>query len=508
MSNNNLNLFLVLFAIMKRNFDFSYLDIAIICLSIVGMIFSHALMSFAMVFMALRFIFSDKSLIKSYTKDVLIAVFSFFALICLGMIWSDWSNDAWKQLEKSLPFLIVPLYLLNLPLQSRKNLSIYAFVYLASLFVATSIGIFNFISLENPDVRTIMPFCSHIRFALHLTLASSFIVYYCFEHKKYLLLLLAIWFEAYMFLTAAMTGIIISFIIIFFVLPTYFLITKKRKKAFAIFLSAFIVALFAVFSCISYYYKDYFVPKNGEVKEDMMIENGNYIFEAIDYSQMQEGVEKYLKEDKNAVCKSREGEFAYIDIAIRYLNSKGYEKNLKGWEKLSSEDIDNIKNGIPNYVYAQKIPLKSRLYSTFYEIEAYKKEHKVKGSSLIQKIELWENSLLIIKNNLLIGVGTGKAPQELKKQLQSIDSPLADTNMRTHNQYFSIVFSYGILGFLVWIGFLLYPMFKLSLNKNPYYIIFLAIMLISFLSEDTLDNQAGIMMYCCWNFFFLSHSKK
>ena len=193
------------------------------------MIFSHALMSFAMVFMALRFIFSDKSLIKSYTKDVLIAVFSFFALICLGMIWSDWSNEAWKQLEKSLPFLIVPLYLLNLPLQSRKNLSIYAFVYLASLFVATSIGIFNFLTIENPDVRTIMPFCSHIRFALHLTLASSFIVYYCFEHKKYLLLLLAFWFEAYMILTSALTGVVISFAILFFIIPMYFLFNKRSQ---------------------------------------------------------------------------------------------------------------------------------------------------------------------------------------------------------------------------------------------------------------------------------------
>lgn len=311
-----------------------------------------------------------------------------------------------------------------------------------------------------------------------------------------------------MILTSALTGVVISFVVLFFIIPTYFLFKKKNKTAFAIFISVFSLFVFAIISCLSYYYKDYFVPKNGEVKENMMIENGNYIFDKVDYSQMQEGVEKYLKEDRNAVCKSREGEFAYIDIAIRYLNSKGYEKNLKGWEKLSSKDLENIKNGIPNYVYAQKIPLKSRLYSTFYEIEAYKKEHKVKGSSMIQKIELWENSLLIIKNNLLIGVGTGKAPQELKKQLQSIDSPLADTNMRTHNQYFSIVFSYGILGFLVWIGFLLYPMFKLSLNKNSYYIIFLAIMLISFLSEDTLDNQAGIMMYCCWNFFFLSHSKK
>jgi hypothetical protein len=424
------------------------------------------------------------------------------------MIWSGGGSEAWKQLEKSLPFLIVPLYLMNLDLQERKNLKIYAWVYILSLFVATLIGMFNFLTIENPDVRTIMPFCSHIRFALHLTLASSFIVVYCVQNKKYIFLLFALWFEAYMILTSALTGVVISFVVLFFIIPTYFLFKKKNKTAFAIFISVFSLFVFAIISSLSYYYKDYFVPKNGEVKENMIIENGNYIFDKVDYSQMQEGVEKYLKEDRNAVCKSREGEFAYIDIAIRYLNSKGYEKNLKGWEKLSSKDLENIKNGIPNYVYAQKIPLKSRLYSTFYEIEAYKKEHKVKGSSMIQKIELWENSLLIIKNNLLIGVGTGKAPQELKKQLQSIDSPLADTNMRTHNQYFSIVFSYGILGFLVWIGFLLYPMFKLSLNKNSYYIIFLAIMLISFLSEDTLDNQAGIMMYCCWNFFFVSQSKK
>ena len=493
---------------MKHKLDSSYLDIAIICLSIVGMIFSHALMSFAMVFMAIRFVFADKYRIKSYPKDVLIAVFSFFALICLGMIWSGGGAEAWKQLEKSLPFLIVPLYLLNLPLQSRKNLSIYSAVYLLSLFVATGIGVFNLITLENPDVRTIMPFCSHIRFALHLTIASSFIVLYYFGQKKSLLLLLAVWFEAYMLITSALTGVLISFVILFFIIPTYFLFKKKNKTAFAIFISIFSLFVFAIISSLSYYYKDYFVPKNGEVKENMIIENGNYIFDKVDYSQMAEGVEIYLKEDRNAMCKSREGEFPYIDIAIRYLNSKGYEKNLKGWEKLSKEDLNNIKKGIPNYVYAQKIPLKSRLYSTFYEIEAYEKENKVKGSSLIQKIELWENSFEVIKNNLLIGVGTGNAPRELKKQLQATNSELSDTNMRTHNQYFSIVFSYGIIGLLIWFAFLFYPMFRHSLNKNPYYVIFLLIMLISFFSEDTLDNQAGIMMYCCWNFFFVSQSKK
>ncbi|MEE0267257.1 MAG: O-antigen ligase family protein [Bacteroidales bacterium] len=493
---------------MKHKLDSSYLDIAIICLSIVGMIFSHALMSFAMVFMAIRFVFADKSRIKSYSKDVLIAVFSFFALICLGMIWSGGGSEAWKQLEKSLPFLIVPLYLMNLDLQERKNLKIYAWAYILSLLVATFIGMFNFLTIENPDVRTIMPFCSHIRFALHLTLASSFIVVYCIQNKKSLLLLFALWFEAYMILTSALTGVVISFVVLFFIIPTYFLFKKKNKTAFAIFISAFSLFVFAIISCLSYYYKDYFVPKNGEVKENMIIENGNYIFDKVDYSQMQEGVEKYLKEDRNAVCKSKEGEFLYVDIAIRYLNSKGYEKNLKGWEKLSEKDLENIKKGIPNYVYAEKIPLKSRLYSTFYEIEAYEKENKVKGSSLIQKIELWENSFEVIKNNLLIGVGTGNAPRELKKQLEINNSELADTNMRTHNQYFSIVFSYGIVGLLIWFAFLFYPMFRFSLNKNPYYIIFLAIMLISFFSEDTLDNQAGIMMYCCWNFFFVNQSKK
>ncbi len=493
---------------MKRFLDSSYLDIAIICLSIVGMIFSHAMMSFSMVFMAIRFVFADKSRIKSYSKDVLIAVFSFFALICLGMIWSGGGSEAWKQLEKSLPFLIVPLYLMNLPLQERKNLKIYAGVYLLSLLVATAIGVFNLITLDNPDLRTIMPFCSHIRFALHLTLASSFIVLYCFEQKKSLLLLLAVWFEAYMLITSALTGVVISFVILCLVLPIYFLLVHKKKKAFAIFLSLFAVVVLAIFSCVSYFAKDYFVPKQGGVKENMMIENGNYIFDKVDYSQMAEGVEIYLKEDRNAMCKSREGEFPYIDIAIRYLNSKGYEKNLKGWQRLSQEDLENIKNGIPNYVYAQKIPLKARFYSTFYEIEAFKKENKVKGSSLIQKFELWENSLAVIKDNLLIGVGTGNAPRELKKQLQATNSELSDTNMRTHNQYFSIVFSYGIIGLLIWFAFLFYPMFRESLNKNPYYIIFLLIMLISFFSEDTLDNQAGIMMYCCWNFFFLSHSKK
>ena len=199
-----------------------------------------------MVFMAIRFVFADKSRIKSYSKDVLIAVFSFFALICLGMIWSGGGSEAWKQLEKSLPFLIVPLYLMNLDLQSRKNLKIYAWAYILSLFVATFIGMFNFLTIENPDVRTIMPFCSHIRFALHLTLASSFIVVYCIQNKKLLFLLFALWFEAYMILTSALTGVVISFVVLFFIIPTYFLFKKKNKTAFAIFISVFSLSVFAI----------------------------------------------------------------------------------------------------------------------------------------------------------------------------------------------------------------------------------------------------------------------
>lgn len=487
---------------MKKLLNNPYIDVFIICFTIIGMIFSHAVMSFSMVFMALRFVFTDKSRIKSYPKGALLAVFSFFILILIGMIWSEGGKEAWKQLEKSLPFLIVPLYFLNLALQPKKHLKIYAVIYLLSLVVAVAIGVFNLITLDNPDTRTIMPFCSHIRFALHLSLASSFIVIYCFQNKKYSLLLLALCFEVYMLITSSLTGVVISFVILLFVLP--FLFRKKNKKLFYGIISFVSIVIIGVISVIAYCAKDYFVPKQGKEIENLVIENGYYIFDNVDYGQMKEGVNKYLKVEEDAVCKSKEGEFAYVDIAIRYLNSKGYEKNLKGWEKLSQKDLENIKMGIPNYVYAENIPLKERLYSTFLEIEAYNKDGKVKGSSLIQKLELWRNSLLVIKDNLLIGVGTGDAPLELKKQLEKTNSELADTNMRTHNQYLSIVFSYGLIGFVIWLFFLFYPALKEKLFKNPYYVIFLLIMLISFLSEDTLDNQAGIMMFCCWNYFFTS----
>ncbi len=489
---------------MKNFLKSQYIDVFIICFAIIGMIFSHAVMSFSMVFMAVRFLFMDKSALKNYSKMSLFAVFSFFVLILLGMIWSDGGKEAWKQLEKSLPFLIVPLYILSLPLQSKRNIAICANIYILSLIVATGIGFFNLITLDNPDMRTLMPFCSHIRFALHLTLASSFIVIYCFQRKKYSLLFIALCFEGYMVITSSLTGVVISMFIFLFVLPLYFLSKKRNKKllyGLIVFVSLVVIGMV---SLISYCAKDYFVPKQGEEIENLVIENGYYIYHKVDYEQMKEGVKKYLNVEEDAICKSKEGEFAYVDIAIRYLNSKGYEKNLKAWELLSQKDLENIKQGIPNYVYAEKIPLKERLYSTFFEIEAYKKEGKVKGSSLIQKLELWRNSVSIIKENILIGVGTGNAHVELKKELEKNNSELKDTNMRTHNQYLSIVFSYGLIGLAIWLFFLFYPAIKENLIANPYYIVFLLIMLISFLSEDTLDNQAGIMMFCCWNYFFIS----
>ncbi len=482
----------------------THYDTITVAIAIIGMVFSHALMSLALIMMAIRTVFISKSTLKKTPKDILIVSLSFFILVCLGILWSQNVNTALAQLNKLLPFLVFPLYFFSIDLPKEKSLKQLASLYILTLFVATCIGVYNLLNTENPDYRTIMPYCSHIRFAINLVLAVSFMTIYTYRNHKALkkenialLIFFILWFCIYLLISASLTGICLILCIIVFFSIRYGLNNLTNRKSLIFFLIPFVLIM-PFIHIISVYAKDYFVPKDS-VEKEMMIENGHYIYDNVDAEQLNMGLKKYLGKTENDKFES----YSYTDIALRYLNSKGLTKDLKGWSQLDSADLTNIKNGIPNYVYAENNPIKERLYKIFFEIEAYRKQGHVKGSSLIQRLDLWYNSIEAIKQNILFGVGTGDATSEIEKQMRENNSQLQGEGLKSHNQYISITLTFGIVGFIIFCIFLFYPLFRLNMNKNPHYSVFFLVFILSMFTEDTFDNQAGIILFCFWNFFFI-----
>ena len=77
-----------------------------------------------------------------------------------------------------------------------------------------------------------------------------------------------------------------------------------------------------------------------------------------------------------------------------------------------------------------------------------------------------------------------------------IHSPLKDEfRFRAHNQYLAIAVAFGLIGLALFLFVLLYPWFS-SRNRHTYLsLVFLTIMLLSMFPEDTLETQAGAMLF-------------
>ena len=504
---------------MLKELTKGYSDVFIIVLAAAGLVFSHAVMSFALVFMALRFISVDKSRLIACRKDVLLALLAYFALFIVAMAWSSDVNEALKQVNKNLPFLIVPLYFFAIPLPNRKSLFQIAFCSIAFLIIASCIALIRLYFFDVEDIRSALPFGSHIRFALFICTAIGFLAISLIKRYKQvnrreivIYMSLIVYFIAYLVLSSSLTGIMLLFFV-FTPICLFFAAKRmpKRVFSFAVLIFSFAVLIFSF--AVSFFAYDYFVPKNGKC-ENGMIENG-YCYLINDEAtrereraEMAVGLKKYLNIDSDSLFTDKDCKYAFTDIACRYFACKGLTRISENWDKLSPDDLTNIRKGIPNPVYASGNPLKTRMYKTFFEIETYRKWGKIKGSSLIQKIELWQKGLWIVEKNgsWFFGVGTGDLRQELKKTLEESNSQLANSNLLIHNQYLSIFITFGVFGCLVFLFFIFYPAFATKSHKNAFYVYFLAIILVSMLSEDTLDNQQGIMFFCIMNSFLLSRN--
>jgi len=190
---------------------------------------------------------------------------------------------------------------------------------------------------------------------------------------------------------------------------------------------------------------------------------------------------------------------------VRFLTSKGYRKDADGVNKLTNEEISAIERGVANYKYMDQFTIRNRIYQTFWEYDDYMDSRNPNNHSLMQRLEFWKASVGIIKNNWLIGVGTGDLPNAFKNEYIKMKSSLEEKQRwRSHNQYLSITVAFGVFGFLLFLVFLFYPAIKTKKIKNYFFLTFLIITMLSMIAEDTIESQPGAsfvaFFYCLFIF--------
>lgn len=442
-----------------------------------------------------------------------------FTITLVGLLWTQDFKFAFHDIRIKLPLFLIPLtlssYLVHLGKPIRLRLE-NIFVFGVLLSTLTSIALFhqwipqlNEIfknKIQNPDVREYCVFTSHIRMGLFVALSMCMIWSRKKNHlmEQIVSVILSLFFLYFLVLIESFTGCIaISLGSLFFLFRFSKLHLNQKQRwilwptlsMMVILLIAFLIAEYQNYATI----KDDLhtelpsITPNGNTFDhnvnNQQLENGHFVFRNICWKELQIEWNKRSSIEFNQADKSGA---AIQQTLIRYLTSKGVTKDSIGIASLNQTDIQNIEWGIPNFLYPEMNGIRRRLDRIFFEFQMMQLGYPPNGHSLFQRFIYWKNALLIIKEHWVLGVGTGDIQTAFNEQYQKQNDGLESTyQLRTHNQYLTLILTFGLIAWLL-IPYMIFTLIKTSKRYSLMALIFTLILLLSFLSEDTLETQAGV----------------
>lgn len=489
----------------------------------IGVPVSTFMMSMFTIFLLANWLIEGNFREKFGNKQQNLITLCFIVPYVVHLLWMlNTSDTAFgiDDLRRKMPLLVIPLVIFTSKVLSLRKYRTILSVYVICILTASVYAFVNYSMKDGVEYRDMVTFTSHIRFSLNICMAICILfveIVRMFRQKPkgYKCISLVFLFFIFYFLvfltvlrsfTAFGILFLISSITVLYCLFSK-QITSKTKRWVGI---SFFVILFLFVGYETYIIKDYYVPreisaeplkeytKNGNKythAQNGFIENGYFID---DYVSEQE-IRETWKDSYRSLDESTDNGNNMYATLIRYLNSKGLTKDAEGVSMLSEKDIQNITYGYANYYSAQKLNPRNPTYQLLFELDMYRNGGYYLHSSSLQRLHLWQNGLQIIKRNPLFGVGTGDVASEIKHQLETTDSLLKDSSIRTHNQYLTFVLSFGIIGFLLIFLSYFYIIKQTKVKGHFLFLSFLMILLVSMVSEDTLETQAGVTLF---SFFF------
>ena len=427
-----------------------------------------------------------------------------YLLHLVGLLWTSHTAVGWAVLRVELPLLAVPAVLLTTPPPEGRARRLVLGAYVSTVVVVSFIGLARLLLIPTLPYREAVPYISHIRFALNCCMV---IVILLLPVKRVGLwprlglLALVVWMVVFLFLIRSYTALAVLLAV------SFAMVFYKRRWTLA---AVWLVLLAAGAVLVAYEVRSYYrlVPQAtepllaytpaGHPYEhacDGIVENGNYINNYVCHDEMRSEWKKRSSVPYDTVFS--EG-CALHSTLIRYLNAMQLTKDSAGVAALSDEQVAQVEQGVANPVYTRHNPLRKMVYVILFEREHYLHTHAVRGFSMLQRFELWRAAAGVIADHRWIGVGTGDVDAELHAELRRMDSPLASTSMRTHNQYLAFLAAFGVIGFALILFFFLRALTaKGAYPLSPLMLAWLLIVLISFLTEDTLDTLPGIL-FCTY----------
>lgn len=442
----------------------------------------------------------------------------FLILYLIHLIWLlNTSNFSFalNDLRIKLPLLIFPIIIgTTEPITHKQLLIIFKFMFLG-LIISSVSGLLAYYEIignyEINNFRQISIFISHIRLSLLLCLAV-FIILYILKNKYYknpkeglALAITCLWFFVFLFIIQAFTGLFI-FIFIIYIILIYFSIRETKIARRVLYLISLVLIPLSIGIYLGLFLNSFYTPHNSHYStgdftsrgniyysnnESRLIENGNLIYHNICEKELREEWEKRSNTSLDSLTESGT---KFIHNVIRYLTSKGLNKDADGIIALRDADILAIESGSTNYKYNGNSFINKRLYSIIWQLDVYSKGGNPSGHSITQRFEYIKAALILAQRNFFTGTGTGDIDDAYKTHYVTSRSILdPDFRHRAHNQYLTFFISFGVFGAFLCFLAIFFPVYLAEGYNRYYFIIFFIIAIISMINEDTLETMTGVV---------------
>ena len=427
-----------------------------------------------------------------------------------------------NDLRIKLPVLLLPVLIgTSRPFSGgevKKILYLFAFSVLAGTLITNAI----LISPLKTDFRSSSMFISHIRFSLMMVYSIFILFYYGIVQEKrtmprMLHITWIVWLLASLVLIRSLTGMFVLYATVLIFTVVYF---KRLSFLMRAGILSVMLIIPVYLAAESYRAWKTFYTRVIPATLPEKTESGRSYYHNTSSAEYENGNAVwtfYCEEELRQEWNKRSGlAFDSLDVnhnyvhgtLVRYLASKGLTKDSAGMSKLTSRDIDNIKNGFANYIYVEKKGLYPRMYEVIWELDNFKRTGNPTALSVAQRIVFVKTALEIIRENFWTGVGTGDVQKAFNEVYDRTGSPLdAKHRFRAHNQFLTLLLTFGIAGFL-WILFVLfYVPYKEKKYNNFLFLSAFIIVMLSWFNEDTLETQAGVTFFLTFIILFLLGSR-
>lgn len=496
-----------------------------LALMLIALPLSKFLMSVAQFYLVGLWLFDKRLLTKwreFFRNPAALVLVSIYLIHVVGLLYTTDFHYAAKDLRIKLPLLALPVILATSPRISSRIFHYLILIFIAANVVGSLFSMRELLTKDIMEIREISLFISHIRFSLNICVAVFAGFYLVFGSRffkkviKIAIFMAVVWLMIFLGIMESVTGIAIV------ILVTLILILLTINKSESVMLKNIsfvflITAPMLIFFYLSRLYDDY-KPDGPFIYEGMDIttsrgnyyghdttlmgaENGNWIGQYIQYAELEEAWNNRSEMAFNGLDKT--GHHLRYTL-IRYLASKGLRKDYDGVEALSDEDIHRVENGIANVNHHTESSIQKRFRMIVWEIMLYRESGYLSGHSVAQRIEFLTAASRIISEHFWLGTGTGDIYQAFKDEYNEMNSQLEEQyRWRAHNQYITMLATLGIFGFLWFLFAMIYPAYRLKMYRDYFYLVFFSILMISMLTEDTLETQAGATFFAFFTTFFL-----